>query len=183
MVVVDTFAVVLATSSYIHGQKFATDEFLPSRPRFPTSIEGSGGEDERREWKTRARERSTIPSILASARMDSNDAILMQFFFFVLSTSPPPSPSPPSFPLVFPWFEWSEVVTRKEREGKGEREEKEKKEEKEDGGSFRWSVIDRIWRGSNFGGGCTRFRPPKAGEESRWVLPGRGRGEGRNPRC
>lgn len=104
-------------------------------------------------------------------------------FFFRSLYLPPPSPSPPSFPLVFPWFEWSEVVTRKEREGKGEREEKEKKEEKEDGGSFRWSVIDRIWRGSNFGGGCTRFRPPKAGEESRWVLPGRGRGEGRNPRC
>lgn len=34
-----------------------------------------------------------------------------------------------------------------------------------------------------FGGGCTRFRPPKAGEDSRWVLPGRERGEGRNPRC
>lgn len=180
MVVVDTFAVVLATSSYIHGQKFATDEFLPSRPRFPTSIEGSGGEDERREWKTRARERSTIPSILASARMDSNDAILMQFFFsFSLSLSPLPLPS--LFSSCFPMVRMER--SSKEREGKGEREEKEKKEEKEDGGSFRWSVIDRIWRGSNFGGGCTRFRPPKAGEESRWVLPGRGRGEGRNPRC
>lgn len=99
----------------------------------------------------------------------NNDNVNHRFLISLLFVTALPSP----FLSCFQTPDGSIEERREWRGGEGRRKEMDRSV---------GARIDRSFR-MVFGGGCTRFRPPKAGEDSRWVLPGRGRGEGRNPRC